>query len=209
MSAGSVAGCASTDYQCQCSSSQSAIIQSAAQNCVITSCGASAGSVLGAAASLCACVSASPTTPCSTGAAVTSAGSGTASLGSSQTASGSAPGSTAISSGPSATAPLSSTTFSGPTSGSGGVTTVCQTDGTANCATVAAAVPTCAVSQYNVPLISLFILIIDHRNLAWLRLPLATDAELRISLVNAIHLRTRQFLMLQFLVLSQRVQLRH
>jgi hypothetical protein len=68
-SAGSSVGCSSDDQACQCSSS--AAIQIGAAPCVIASCTAPLD-VLNAANSLCACVKANPTTPCSTSASVTS-----------------------------------------------------------------------------------------------------------------------------------------
>jgi len=56
-SAGSGVGCELTDFACQCSASQSAAIQSAAQGCIVKSCGIATGlEVRKAAASICNCV---------------------------------------------------------------------------------------------------------------------------------------------------------
>jgi len=106
-SAASLVGCALTDYACQCSSSQYAAIQSAAQGCVLSSCSAQAASVLIAANAICSCAS--------------SAGSGAASTTSSAaapTSSSAAPSSTSSA----ATAAATITTTETPTiSGSGGL----------------------------------------------------------------------------------------
>lgn len=61
--AASSAGCAQTDFACQCSSSQSSAIQSAALDCIVQACGAVTGlQVSTCAQSVCACVAtASPT----------------------------------------------------------------------------------------------------------------------------------------------------
>ncbi|PMD18394.1 hypothetical protein NA56DRAFT_661335 [Hyaloscypha hepaticicola] len=56
-SAVSLVGCAITDFACQCSSSQYAAINSAAQGCVLSNCQATAVSVLAAANAICTCAS--------------------------------------------------------------------------------------------------------------------------------------------------------
>ncbi|KAI4281517.1 MAG: hypothetical protein L6R38_003643 [Xanthoria sp. 2 TBL-2021] len=57
ISAGSSVGCAQGDYACQCSSSQSAAIASAALPCVLSACGPATGlRVQGAASAVCDCV---------------------------------------------------------------------------------------------------------------------------------------------------------
>ncbi|KAH6898156.1 hypothetical protein B0T10DRAFT_543170 [Thelonectria olida] len=57
------ASCSFGDLECQCSST--AVIQNAAQGCVIGGCGLSGAiQVLDAVSNLCGCVSANPTTPC-------------------------------------------------------------------------------------------------------------------------------------------------
>ncbi|KAL2217469.1 hypothetical protein M432DRAFT_438768 [Thermoascus aurantiacus ATCC 26904] len=56
-SAASAVGCAYTDYACQCSSSQSAAIQSRALNCVVGACGINTAlQVQASAEAVCACV---------------------------------------------------------------------------------------------------------------------------------------------------------
>ncbi|KAE9368382.1 hypothetical protein N431DRAFT_346710 [Stipitochalara longipes BDJ] len=65
-SAASLVGCAITDYACQCSSSQYTAIQSAAQGCVLSSCQASAASVLLAANAICSCASSAGSAAAST-----------------------------------------------------------------------------------------------------------------------------------------------
>ncbi|PNY29782.1 Uncharacterized protein TCAP_00303 [Tolypocladium capitatum] len=63
-SAATAVKCATSDYQCQCS--QSAAIESAAFGCVSSGCGIITGiQVLQSVGALCSCVTASPTTPCS------------------------------------------------------------------------------------------------------------------------------------------------
>ncbi|KAF4618392.1 hypothetical protein G7Y89_g14911 [Cudoniella acicularis] len=63
ISAGSAVSCSQTDYACQCSSSQSAAIQSSALNCVISACGIqTALLVQSSAQAVCSCVSAHPAT---------------------------------------------------------------------------------------------------------------------------------------------------
>ncbi|KAK4152190.1 hypothetical protein C8A00DRAFT_44734 [Chaetomidium leptoderma] len=61
-SAASQVGCAHDDYSCQCVSSGA--IQATAINCVLGGCGADAFGVIGAVGSMCSCVTANPTTPC-------------------------------------------------------------------------------------------------------------------------------------------------
>jgi hypothetical protein len=61
-SAASEVGCVHGDYGCNCASS--AAIQNSALGCVVGGCGADALAVLGAVGSMCACVTASPTSAC-------------------------------------------------------------------------------------------------------------------------------------------------
>ncbi|POR32792.1 Uncharacterized protein TPAR_07006 [Tolypocladium paradoxum] len=63
--------CATTDFECHCKSAS--VIQEVAFNCVRRGCGlATAVQVLDSVSALCACVTASPTTPCSSQATSTS-----------------------------------------------------------------------------------------------------------------------------------------
>jgi len=72
-SAGAGVGCADHDYKCQCSASQSAAIQSAAQGCVISKCGLATGAqVIASAAAVCSCA-ATAGAPSSASASATSA----------------------------------------------------------------------------------------------------------------------------------------
>src|SRR4051794_34771325 len=65
-SAASAVGCAPGDNACPCSSTQNAAIASMAQNCVISACGINSALALqSSAAAVCSCISANPSSACS------------------------------------------------------------------------------------------------------------------------------------------------
>ena len=66
-SAASYAGCDQTDLACQCSSSQSSVINSAALDCIVNACGAVTGyQVSNSAVAVCSCVKTAASAPAST-----------------------------------------------------------------------------------------------------------------------------------------------
>ncbi|KAL8871974.1 MAG: hypothetical protein Q9198_007295, partial [Flavoplaca austrocitrina] len=87
INAGSSVGCAQGDYACQCSSSQSAAIASAALPCVLSACGPATGlSVQGAASAVCDCVAtAVPASPTDSNAETTAEASPSATVSSTET----------------------------------------------------------------------------------------------------------------------------
>ncbi|KND86985.1 hypothetical protein TOPH_08372 [Tolypocladium ophioglossoides CBS 100239] len=136
------AHCATTDFACQCSSS--AAIQNAAFNCVISGCGPETGvQVLGSVSALCACVTASPTTPCTSLPATTTPAPGTTttSVGV-PTTSNPPPATTTQSTGPITTGPITT----GPVTKGPVTEGPASCDASSPCQKSADAVPKCATS---------------------------------------------------------------